>query len=56
MTKEKLTERKECLKMDNDKNQCLYCDCYDPDMGCTMPSIDKSYACPLEGDTDYDDN
>lgn len=26
---------------------CLNCDCHDPDMGCTMPSIDKSYACPL---------
>lgn len=26
---------------------CLSCDCHDPDMGCTMPSIDKSYACPL---------
>lgn len=26
------------------------CDCYDADMGCTMPSIDKSYACPLEND------
>lgn len=23
---------------------CLNCDCHDPDMGCTMPSIDKSYA------------
>lgn len=32
------------------KNPCLRCgcDCYDEDMGCTMPSIDKSYACPLE--------
>lgn len=29
------------------------CDCYDADMGCTMPSIDKSYACPL---CDYEDN
>ena len=29
-------------------NPCLDCDCYDPDMGCTMPGIDKSYACPLE--------
>ena len=27
---------------------CLNCDCYDPDMGCTMPSVDKSYACLLE--------
>ncbi len=29
-------------------NKCLYCDCYDEDFGCTMPSIDKWYACPLE--------
>ena len=27
---------------------CLNCDCYNPDMGCTMPSVDKSYACLLE--------
>ena len=29
-------------------NECLYCGCYDEDFGCTMPSIDKWYACPLE--------
>lgn len=29
-------------------NKCLYCDCYDEDFGCTMPSMDKWYACPLE--------
>lgn len=29
-------------------NPCLYCDCYDEDFGCTMPSVDKAYACPLE--------
>lgn len=29
-------------------NPCWSCDCYDEDMGCTMPSIDKAYACPLE--------
>ena len=23
---------------------CLNCDCHDPDMGCTMPSIDKSLS------------
>lgn len=28
------------------KNECLDCDCYDGDFGCTMPSIDRSYACP----------
>ena len=33
-------------------NPCLYCDCYEPDMGCTMPSIDKWYACPLEANED----
>lgn len=30
-----------------EKNPCLQCDCYDADFGCTMPSIDKWYACPL---------
>lgn len=28
-------------------NECLGCGCYDEDVGCTMPSIDKWYACPL---------
>ena len=28
-------------------NECLGCDYYDEDVGCTMPSIDKWYACPL---------
>ena len=28
-------------------NECLTCDCYDEDVGCTMPSVDKCYACPL---------
>jgi hypothetical protein len=32
----------------NNENPCLYCDCYDPDMGCTMSSLDRWYACPLE--------
>ena len=26
---------------------CLNCDCHDPDMGCTMPSIDKSLRLPF---------
>ena len=30
-------------------NECLTCDCYDEDMGCTMPSCDKWYACPVYG-------
>lgn len=30
-------------------NTCLGCDCWDPDAeGCTMPSVDRSYACGLE--------
>lgn len=30
-------------------NECYNCDAYDSDReGCTMPSCDKSYACPLE--------
>lgn len=29
-------------------NNCLHCDCWDGEReGCTMPSCDKSYACPL---------
>ena len=32
------------------KNYCLGCDCNDPGMGCTMPSIDKWYACPIEAE------
>lgn len=36
--------------MNNCKNPCYGCDCYDPDMGCTMPSVDRSYACSLEND------
>jgi hypothetical protein len=36
-----------------DRNPCLYCGCYDEDMGCTMPSVDRSYACPLN-DEDKD--
>ena len=31
---------------------CFGCGCNDPDFGCTMPSIDKCYACPLEADED----
>lgn len=31
-------------------NPCYSCDCNDPDLGCTMPSLDKRYACPLEVD------
>ena len=30
-------------------NECYNCGAYDSDReGCTMPSCDKSYACPLE--------
>ena len=31
-------------------NECLNCDCYDEDFGCTMPHADKWYACPLYAD------
>lgn len=27
---------------------CFYCGGYDEDYGCTIPSIDRKYACPLE--------
>ena len=33
-------------------NPCLDCDCYDPDMGCSMPGIDRSYACPQRFEDD----
>lgn len=36
-------------------NPCLYCDCYDPDLGCTMSPLDRYYACPLYDDVDSDD-
>lgn len=30
-------------------NPCYGCGCYDPDYeGCTMPSVDRGYACPHE--------
>lgn len=32
-----------------ENNPCLNCDCYDADReGCTMPSVDMFYACPLK--------
>jgi hypothetical protein len=34
---------------------CLNCDCYDPDLGCTMPSVDRGYACPLEPELTEED-
>lgn len=30
------------------ENPCLDCGFYDSDFGCTCPSLDKWYACPLE--------
>jgi len=31
------------------KNPCLSCDCWDSEReGCTMPSTDMWYACPIE--------
>lgn len=29
-------------------NECFTCGCYYEDYGCTMPSCDKWYACPIE--------
>ena len=34
--------------MKHEINLCYTCDCWDEDMGCVMPAIDKNYACPLE--------
>lgn len=42
----------------SDQNPCLLCDCYDSDTeSCTMPSSDRLYGCPLEGDgtVNYED-
>jgi len=37
------------------KNPCVGCGCYDEDMGCTCPSVDIWYVCPLEPEpTDED--
>lgn len=33
-------------------NPCWGCGCYDEDMGCTMPSLDRCYACPLENENE----
>lgn len=36
-------------------NECLSCDYYDSDFGCTCPSVDKFYACPLEPELTEED-
>lgn len=36
-------------------NPCLGHDCYDPDMGCMIPGIDRWYACPLQPDPGPED-
>ena len=38
------------VKVQND-NECYSCSCWDSDReGCTMPSVDRVYACPLYSD------
>ncbi len=32
----------------SEKNECLSCDCWDSDLGCTMPETSKLFACSLE--------
>ena len=41
--------------MFKEENEYLTCGAYDPDLGCTMPSIDLSYACPLEEDEEFEE-
>lgn len=41
--------------MSKEINECLTCDAYDPDLGCTMPSVDLSYACPYEEDKEFEE-
>ena len=36
-------------------DECLFCGCYDPDLGCTCPSVDKFYVCPLEPELTEED-
>ncbi|MCI8577962.1 MAG: hypothetical protein HFG64_10735 [Lachnospiraceae bacterium] len=36
-------------------NLCFRCGCWDPDTGCSMPGVDRSYACPLEADEEEED-
>lgn len=31
-------------------NPCWSCPSYDEDMGCMVPDLDRSYACPLKQD------
>ena len=38
----------------HDVNPCYGCDCYDEDMGCTMSSLDKGYACPLNDEQEVE--
>lgn len=40
--------------MNNVEKECARCTCYDEDFGCTMPSIDMDYACPLHA-KEYED-
>lgn len=35
-------------------NPCWGCGCWDPDLGCEMPAVDKTYACHLE-EEEYDE-
>lgn len=36
-------------------NPCARCGCWDSDReGCTMPSCDRLYACPLEEDKEWE--
>lgn len=40
--------KKEFLNDSGVLYDCIYCDCYDSDYGgCTMPSVDRAYACHL---------
>lgn len=43
------------MKKKAEANPCLGYDCYDPDMGCMIPGIDRRYACPLQPDPGPED-
>lgn len=38
-------------------NPCFDCGCgwYDSDLGCTCPSLEKWYQCPLEPEPDWEE-
>lgn len=36
--------------MEKEINECYKCGFYDSDFGCTCPSLDRWFACPIESE------